>query len=146
MMEGLLDTVRDWPIKQKLAAVIGLIVVVFVLDYSYIYSPRSEALTQMKQDLGQQQATLEEKRLKVNARADEEKRIRDLQADVKRGSPRGARSRTCSRTSPRARVRSGSTSRSSVRSRSNTRSSTPTCRCRWRCGARITSSRRSSTA
>jgi type IV pilus assembly protein PilO len=87
-MEGLFDTVRDWPIKQKIAALGGLILLIFVLDYLYILSPRSEALVQMKDDLAKDQAMLEEKRLKVNAKADEEKRIRDLQADVKRAEAR----------------------------------------------------------
>jgi type IV pilus assembly protein PilO len=88
MMEGLLDTIRDWPIKQKLAALIGLIILVFALDYVYVVQPRSDALVQMKEDLAKDQSTLEEKRLKVNAKADEEKRIRDLQADVKRAEAR----------------------------------------------------------
>lgn len=88
MMEGLLDTVREWPIGQKLGALAAAIVLVFVVDFLYVYSPKSEELAAMQSDLEQQQATLEEKRLKVNARADEEKRIRDLQADVKRAEAR----------------------------------------------------------
>ena len=88
MIQNLLDTVRDWPIKQKLGAAIGLVVVIWFLDYSYVYNPRAHEMVQMKEDLAAQQATLEEKRLKVNARADEEKRIRDLQADVKRAEAR----------------------------------------------------------
>ena len=88
MMEGLLDNIRDWPIKQKVAALLGLIVVVFALDYVYVVQTRSAALVQMTEDLAKDQATLEEKRLKVNAKADEEKRIRDLQADVKRAEAR----------------------------------------------------------
>jgi type IV pilus assembly protein PilO len=88
MMEGLLENIRDWPIKQKVAALAGLILLVFVLDYLYILSPRSERLVQMKDDLAKDQAMLEQKRLKVNAKAEEEKRIRDLQADVKRAEAR----------------------------------------------------------
>jgi type IV pilus assembly protein PilO len=88
MIQNLLDTMRDWPIKQKLGVAIGLVLAIWFLDYSYIYSARSTEMGQMKEDLAQQQATLEEKRLKVNARADEEKRIRDLQADVKRAEAR----------------------------------------------------------
>jgi type IV pilus assembly protein PilO len=88
MIQQLLDTVRDWPIKQKIGVAIGLVLAICFLDYSYIYSPRSDEMVRMQEDLTQQQATLEEKRLKVNARADEEKRIRDLQADVKRAEAR----------------------------------------------------------
>jgi type IV pilus assembly protein PilO len=88
MIQNLLDTMRDWPIKQKLGVAIGLVLAIWFLDYSYIYSARATDMGQMKEDLAQQQATLEEKRLKVNARADEEKRIRDLQADVKRAEAR----------------------------------------------------------
>jgi type IV pilus assembly protein PilO len=88
MIEGLLDNIRDWPIAQKVGGLIALVLVVFVLDYLYVYSPKGEELSAMQADLEQQQATLEQKRLKVNARADEEKRIRDLQADVKRAEAR----------------------------------------------------------
>jgi type IV pilus assembly protein PilO len=88
MMEGLLDTIREWPISQKLGALAAVILIVFVVDFLYVYSPKSEELAAMQADLEQQQATLEEKRLKVNARAEEEKRIRDLQADVKRAEAR----------------------------------------------------------
>jgi type IV pilus assembly protein PilO len=88
MMEGLLETVREWPIKQKLGALAALILVVVALDYLYILKPQSENLDQMKEDLARDQATLEQKRVKVNAREEEEKRIRDLQADVKRAEAR----------------------------------------------------------
>jgi type IV pilus assembly protein PilO len=88
MMEGLLDTIRDWPIAQKIGAAVGLVVLVFTLDWLYLYSPKGEQLAQMHADLETQQQTLEEKRVKVNARAEEEKRIRDLQADVKRAEAR----------------------------------------------------------
>jgi type IV pilus assembly protein PilO len=88
MIEGLLDTVRDWPIKQKLGAVAGLILAIGALDYIYVYQPRSERLGELKQQLAERQKDLENKRLKVNARADEEKRIRELQVDVKRAEAR----------------------------------------------------------
>src|SRR5262249_45548393 len=45
-------------------------------------------IAQMKEDLAKDQATLEEKRLKVNARAEEEQKIKALQADVKRAETR----------------------------------------------------------
>jgi type IV pilus assembly protein PilO len=83
MMEGLLETIGEWPIKQKLAVLGAIIIAVFVLDYLYFLQPRIDALATMKDDLARDQATLEQKRLKVNARAEEEKRIRDLQASVK---------------------------------------------------------------
>ena len=87
-MEGLLDTIREWPIKQKLAALGALILIVFVLDYLYILQPRMDELEQTKTDLAADQAELEQTRVKVNARAEEEKKIRDLQADVKRAEAR----------------------------------------------------------
>jgi type IV pilus assembly protein PilO len=87
-MEGLIDSIRDWPIAQKLGATIGLIALIFLVDYQYIYGPKAASLTELKDQLGSQQSQLEQKRIKVNARADEEKRIRDLQADVKRAEAR----------------------------------------------------------
>jgi type IV pilus assembly protein PilO len=88
MMSGLLETFSDWPIKQKLAALAGVVVLVFALDYVYFLQPRLDELATTQQDIERDQATLEEKRVKVNARADEEKKIRDLQADVKRAEAR----------------------------------------------------------
>ena len=88
MMSGLLETINDWPIKQKVAALIGVVLVVFLLDYTYVLSPKLDELAQTQQSIESDQATLEQKRLKVNARAEEEKRIRDLQADVKRAEAR----------------------------------------------------------
>jgi type IV pilus assembly protein PilO len=88
MISGLLETFGDWPIKQKLAALIGVVVIVFALDYVYFLQPRLDELATTQQDIERDQATLEEKRVKVNARADEEKKIRDLQADVKRAEAR----------------------------------------------------------
>ena len=88
MIEGLLETISEWSIKQKLAVLAGLIIAVFALDYLYFLQPNIEALATMKEDLARDQQQLEQKRLKVNARAEEEKRIRDLQADVKRAEAR----------------------------------------------------------
>jgi type IV pilus assembly protein PilO len=88
MMNGLFDNIRDWPIKQKVGALAALILVVFVLDYVYILKPRSEEIDEMKTQLATDQKTLEEKRLKVDARGEEEKKIKALQADVKRAEAR----------------------------------------------------------
>jgi len=88
MMNGLFDNIRDWPIKQKVGALAALILVVFVLDYVYILKPRSEEIDEMKTQLATDQQTLEEKRLKVDARGEEEKKIKALQADVKRAEAR----------------------------------------------------------
>ena len=88
MMSGLFETISEWPIKQKIAALIGVVLVVGLLDYTYILSPKLDELAQTQQSIESDQATLEEKRVKVNARAEEEKRIRDLRADVKRAEAR----------------------------------------------------------
>jgi type IV pilus assembly protein PilO len=88
MMSGLLETISDWPIKQKIAALIGVVIVVFLIDYTYFLQPQQDELAQTQQSIESDQATLEQKRVKVNARAEEEKRIRDLQADVKRAEAR----------------------------------------------------------
>jgi type IV pilus assembly protein PilO len=88
MMDGLLDNVRDWPIKQKVGALVAVILAIFVLDYLYVLQPRSEQFVEMRETLAKDQETLEQKRLKVDARAEEEKRFHDLQADVKRAEAR----------------------------------------------------------
>ena len=88
MMLGVIDDVRDWPIMQKLGVAAGLVLLVWFLDWQYVLSPRSDELVELREQLATQQQQLEEKRIKVSARADEEKRIRDLQADVKRAEAR----------------------------------------------------------
>src|SRR5262249_49013810 len=88
MMDGILDEIRDWSIGRKIGAAIALVAIVFMLDYQYWYGPRSEELVQLQSDLGEQQKQLETKRLRVNARSEEEKRIRALQAAVKRAEAR----------------------------------------------------------
>jgi type IV pilus assembly protein PilO len=88
MMNGLFDNIRDWPIKQKVGALAALIVAIFALDYVYILKPRSLEIDEMKTQLASDQTTLEEKRLKVDARGEEEKKIKALQADVKRAEAR----------------------------------------------------------
>ena len=88
MMLGVIDDVRDWPIAQKLGVAAGLVLLVWFLDWQYVLSPRSDELVELREQLATQQQQLEEKRIKVSARADEEKRIRDLQADVKRAEAR----------------------------------------------------------
>jgi type IV pilus assembly protein PilO len=88
MILGILDDVRDWPIAQKLGIAIAVALVLAVLDWQYWYGPKGEELAQLREQLATQQEQLEAKRLKVNAREDEAKRIRDLQADVKRAEAR----------------------------------------------------------
>ena len=88
MINGILDEIREWSIGRKIGAAVALVAIVFALDYQYWYGPRSGELVQLQADLGEQQRQLETKRLRVNARSEEEKRIRDLQADVKRAEAR----------------------------------------------------------
>src|SRR5690348_15218458 len=88
MILGILDDVRDWPIAQKLGIAIAIALVLAVIDWQYWYGPKGEELGQLREQLATQQEQLETKRLKVNAREDEAKRIRDLQADVKRAEAR----------------------------------------------------------
>jgi type IV pilus assembly protein PilO len=88
MINGILDEIREWSIGRKIGAAVALVAIVFLLDYQYWYGPHSEELVQLQGDLGEQQKQLETKRLRVNARSEEEKRIRDLQADVKRAEAR----------------------------------------------------------
>jgi hypothetical protein len=75
MMSGLFETISEWPIKQKIAALIGVVLVVGLLDYTYILSPKLDELAETQKSIESDQATLEQKRMKVNARAEEEKRI-----------------------------------------------------------------------
>src|SRR5262249_10222814 len=88
MILGVLDDVREWPALQKLGVALGLVLAVAVIDWQYVYGPKSKALGALQGQLEEQQGPLEHERVKASARADEEKRVPELQAEVKHAEAR----------------------------------------------------------
>lgn len=88
MILGVLDDLRERPPLQKLGALIFLVVVVIVIDWQYIYGPRAETLAENRSLLQQREEELKTKRDKADARADAEKELKELTAELKRAEAR----------------------------------------------------------
>lgn len=88
MIGGLLDDIRERPAAQKLALLGVVIVIVFVLDWQYVYGPRADTLAEIQATLAQRRSELEQKRAKTDSRGDAERELRDLQAELRRAEAR----------------------------------------------------------
>ncbi len=88
MILGVLDDLKERPPIQKLGALAFVIVLVVILDWQYFYGPRAEALAETRSMLEQRRAELEQKRSKTDARAEAERELRDLSAELKRAEAR----------------------------------------------------------
>ena len=88
MILGVLDDLRERPPLQKLGALVFLVVIVIVLDWQYVYGPRAETLAENRSLLQQRDEELKSKREKTDARADAEKELKELSAELKRAEAR----------------------------------------------------------
>jgi len=88
MILGVLDDVLDRPLGQKLGLLAGVIVAVAVLDWQYWYGPQARALTEAQSRVTERRLELEGKRAKANARAEAERQLRDLTAELRRAQAR----------------------------------------------------------
>ena len=88
MILGVLDDVLDRPTGQKLGLLAGVIVAVAVLDWQYWYGPQARALTEAQSRVTERRLELEGKRAKANARAEAERQLRDLTAELRRAQAR----------------------------------------------------------
>ncbi|MFI5042001.1 MAG: type 4a pilus biogenesis protein PilO [Acidimicrobiales bacterium] len=73
---------------QKLAVLGGILAALIVLDWVYWYGPRAGTLGDLQTQVAEKRAELETKRSKTNARADSEKELRDLTAELRRAEAR----------------------------------------------------------
>ena len=80
MILGVLDDLLDRPAGQKLGLLAGVVIAVAVLDWQYWYGPQARALT-----AAQSRVT---ERAKANARAEAERQLRDLTAELRRAQAR----------------------------------------------------------
>jgi len=88
MILGVLDDVLDRPTGQKLGLLAGVIVAGAVLDWQYWYGPQARALTEAQSRVTERRLELEGKRAKANARAEAERQLRDLTAELRRAQAR----------------------------------------------------------
>ena len=84
----ILDDLFDRPPHQKLANMGVIVLVVAVLDWTYLYGPSQRALTDLQAEVSQRRTELDSKRSKTNARAALERDLRDLGAELKRAQAR----------------------------------------------------------
>jgi len=88
MILGVLDDLLDRPGRQKLGLLAGVIVAVAVLDWQYWYGPQTRALTEAQSRVTERRLELEGKRAKANVRAEAERQLRDLTAELRRAQAR----------------------------------------------------------
>ncbi len=84
----ILDDLFDRPPHQKLAIMGAMVLVVAVLDWTYLYGPSQRALTDLQAEVSQRRTELDSKRSKTDARAALERDLRDLGAELKRAQAR----------------------------------------------------------
>src|SRR5439155_598138 len=88
MILGVLDDLLDRPAGQKLGLLAGVVIAVAVLDWQYWYGPQARALTAAQSRVTERRLELEGKRAKANVRAEAERQLRDLTAELRRAQAR----------------------------------------------------------
>jgi type IV pilus assembly protein PilO len=88
MILGVLDDLLERPAGQKFAAIGAIVVAIAVLDWQYFYGSRQRDLADLHTQVTEKRAELENKRGKTNARAQAERELRDLVAELKRAEAR----------------------------------------------------------
>jgi len=87
-MAAVLDDLLDRPKGQKVTGFSAILLAVVILDWQYWYGPEHDALSELRTHVSQRRAELETKRTKMNARADAEREVRDLTAELRRAQSR----------------------------------------------------------
>jgi type IV pilus assembly protein PilO len=88
MILGVVDDFLERSTGQKVAVLAGILVGLIVLDWTYWYGPRAATLGDLHSQVAEKRAELETKRSKTNARADSEKELRELTAELRRAEAR----------------------------------------------------------
>jgi len=83
-----LDGFLERPTGQKVAVLGGILFAIVILDWTYWYGPRAQTLGDLHTQVAEKRAELETKRSKTNARADSEKELRELTAELRRAEAR----------------------------------------------------------
>ncbi len=88
MILGMLDDVLDRPLGQKIGFAAGLLLGLAVLDWQYVYGARAHRLAELRTELSERRTDLETKRARTNAKADAEREVADLTAELRRAQAR----------------------------------------------------------
>ena len=88
MILGVLEDVLDLPAKQKMLGLVGVLVLLGFLDWTYWYGPRQGDLGEVRKQVAQRRAELDQRRAKANARDAAERELRELNAELKRAQAR----------------------------------------------------------
>ncbi len=88
MILGVLDDVLDRPTGQKIGGLAIVVIAIAVLDWQYFYGPQQRDLADLQSQVTAKHADLDNKRGKTNARAQAERELRDLTAELKRAQAR----------------------------------------------------------
>ena len=88
MILGVLEDLLDRPTGQKLGALAAVVVAIAVVDWQSFYGPRQRDLADLGTQVTERRTDLETKRGKTNARAEAERELRDLVAELKRAQAR----------------------------------------------------------
>jgi type IV pilus assembly protein PilO len=85
---SLLDQFLDGGNKQKLGLLIGGVLAFLLIDWTYIYGPRSATLDQVRAQVTALEDELQAKRTKSNARAEFERELQLLTGQVRQAEAR----------------------------------------------------------
>jgi type IV pilus assembly protein PilO len=88
MILGVLEDVLDLPAKQKMLGLVGVLVLLGFLDWTYWYGPRQGDLGEVRKQVAQRRAELDQRRAKANARDAADRELRELSAELKRAQAR----------------------------------------------------------
>src|SRR5206468_12095353 len=75
---SMLSDILERPGHQKAILLGAAVVAVVIVDWSYVYGPRQQALTDLRAEVAQKRSEYEGKRSKADARGAAEKELRDL--------------------------------------------------------------------
>lgn len=88
MILGVVDEFMNRSRGQRIAIIGGVLLLVAFLDWTFWYGPKSESLALERELLAQRRADLEDKRTKTDARAEAERELRELTAELRRAEAR----------------------------------------------------------
>jgi len=88
MILGVLDEVFELPPWKKAGILVAIVAVAGYLDWQLWYGPNAETLAELETNVNTRQAELDTRRSKTNARADAERELRELTAELKRAEAR----------------------------------------------------------
>jgi type IV pilus assembly protein PilO len=88
MILGIFEDLLERPTSQKVAGLVGILLAVLFLDWTYWYGPSGDRLGELQEKVTDLRSELDTKRAKTNARAAAEREVRDLAAELRRAQAR----------------------------------------------------------